>query len=282
MKIILNIIKYIAIVICTCCIIAVVILNIASSTILNKEYMLEKLDEANYYEKIKEEIQNSFENYIGQSGLDESVIENIVTTEQIKKDTNTIINNLYDGTNVTINTEEIATNLKNNIETSLGGIKLTTTQQKAIEEYIAKIEAQYKETMSHTEYEGQINNVVRKVNTYKEQINKFSVIGIAVSVFIILACNYKNLLNTLAHVGISLTSSGLFYIIVRSFIDSKIKVSNILVLNNAVSDTIKNILNNILENILNTGIILFVIGILMIIIGNIITNIRAENRKEQE
>ena len=48
MKIILNIIKYIAIVICTCCIIAVVILNIASSTILNKEYMLEKLDEANY------------------------------------------------------------------------------------------------------------------------------------------------------------------------------------------------------------------------------------------
>ena len=282
MKILLNIIKYLAIAICTCCIIAVVIINIASSTILSKDYILGKLEETNYYEKIKVQIESSFENYIGQSGLDEDVIKDIVTVEQIKQDTNTIINNIYDGTNTAIDTTTISTKLKNNIETSLNGLKLTMAQQKAIEEYITKIEDQYKETMSHTSYEQQMNNMLKKVNTYKEQFNKFAIIAIAIAVLVILACNYKNILKTISHIGITLTSSGLFYIIVRMYIDSKIKVSNIVILNDAISDSFKEIINDILGNIFNIGIILFVIGLIMIIIGNIITNIKAEDRKEQE
>ena len=64
------------------------------------------------------ELETNFENYIGQSGLDENVIKNIISVEQIKQDTNIIIDNIYDGENITINTETIETSLKNNINTS--------------------------------------------------------------------------------------------------------------------------------------------------------------------
>ena len=139
MKVIINIIKYIAIILLTCAIIELLIINIVSSTILSKQYVLSKLEETNYYEEIKKEIESSFENYIGQSGLDEDVIIDIVSLEKIKEDTNIIITNIYDGTEKTVDTTEIETNLKNNIEASLENKKLTITQQKAIDEYINKI-----------------------------------------------------------------------------------------------------------------------------------------------
>ena len=64
-------------------------------------------------------VESDFENYIYQSGLDENVLENIVSLEKIENDTKTIINNLYDGTSETIDVTEIENNLNNNIQNSL-------------------------------------------------------------------------------------------------------------------------------------------------------------------
>ena len=112
MKILLNLIKYIIVILLTFCIIGLLIINVASSTILKKQYVLNKLEETNYYEEIQKLIQDGFENYIGPSGLDESVIVDIVSLEKIKEDTNIIVSNMYDGTNAELNTETLRTNLR--------------------------------------------------------------------------------------------------------------------------------------------------------------------------
>lgn len=282
MKVIINIIKYIAIILLTCAIIGLLIINIVSSTILSKQYVLSKLKETNYYEEIKKEIESSFENYIGQSGLDEDVIIDIVSLEKIKEDTNIIITNIYDGTNKTVDTTEIETNLKNNIETSLENRKLTITQQKAIDEYISKIASQYKQTMSHTKYENDINQTIKKVNKYIEIAKKVAIIAIAVLILLIFILNYKKLIRGISQIGIALLSSGIFYVILKTYIDLKIKVSNIVILNDAISNAVRTVINDILLKIVQNGIILICCGIVIILVGNIIINInKTKERKEQ-
>ena len=69
MKVFLTIIRYILIVILAVSILGISFISIASSTILDKNYALSKLEETNYYSGIYEEIKNNFEKYIYQSGL---------------------------------------------------------------------------------------------------------------------------------------------------------------------------------------------------------------------
>ena len=58
-----------------------------SSTILNENYVLKELEKSNYYSKVYENVKSNFENYIYQSNLDKTVLENIVTEEKVKDDT---------------------------------------------------------------------------------------------------------------------------------------------------------------------------------------------------
>lgn len=267
MKVFIKVIRFILIMILTVSIVSLVFVNLAGSTILSKQYILGKLDETFYYKDVKEEIESNFENYIGQSGLDEEVMQNIVTEEKIKEDTGIILNNIYDGTSQEISTEEIEQNLRNNIQESLDE-ELSATQEKMVDQYVDTICDQYLKVMVHTSYENEIHSVLNKVNGYLDLAKKVSIIGIVVSALFIIISDCKKIVKALAHLGTSLLSSGIFGIITYVFINMKIKISNIVILNDAISEVIKNVLNNILDTVKNQGVILLVIGIVMILIGN--------------
>ena len=102
-----KIIQYIVATILALAILGLIIINILSSSILSKEYIIGKLQNQNYYEKIYQETESNFENYIHQSGLDEDVLKDIVTKEKIEKDTRIILNNIYNGMDEKIDTKEI-------------------------------------------------------------------------------------------------------------------------------------------------------------------------------
>ena len=127
MKALINVIRFILILLLTILIISLVFINITKSTIMSKDYILGKLDETDYYINIKGEIESNFQNYIGQSGLDEEVLNDIVTDEKIKNDTEIIFNNIYDGTSEEVTTTEIEEKLRTNIDNSLEE-DLTATQ----------------------------------------------------------------------------------------------------------------------------------------------------------
>ena len=59
MKVLLNIIKFIIITVLVICSIAMGILNIVSSTILEKEYIISKLEETNFYEETYELVKSN-------------------------------------------------------------------------------------------------------------------------------------------------------------------------------------------------------------------------------
>ena len=275
----LNVIKAILVVGLLLCIIAFGMIQIASSTILSQSYVLKQLEEANYYANIYTEIKSDFENYIYQSGLDESVLENIISVEEVTQDTNQIIANIYNGDNKQIDVTALKERLNKNIEESLKGQRINMSTQRAIDEFVNKIADQYIETMSHTNFEKNINDIYTKVKEYVELGNKVIIVVIGIMVIAILAIQYKKIFRNFALIGISFTGSGLFYIFVNMFVNSKIKIENIVILNDAISIVLRNVLTNIVNTINQYGWILFGIGIVLIVIGNILNN--KKTKKEE-
>lgn len=276
-----KIIQYIIVTILALAILALVIINILSSSILKKEYILSKLQQQDYYEKIYEETKSNFENYIHQSGLDEEVLENIVTKEKIEKDTRKIINNIYNGMDEKVDTEEIKNKLNKNINNSLNG-KISSTQQKSIDTFVDTICKEYETTISHTNYEKKINNMLNQINKYIDLAKKAILVIIGVSIILLVLLTIKKIYRITAQMGTAFIIDGLILILAKKYISSKIKIDTIMLLNNGVSDVLKNILNEILTNILKNGSILFGLGIILIIIYGTIKSIRKAKREKDQ
>lgn len=158
-----NIVKYIVAILLTICTVGLVFISILSSTVLNKDFVLNEMDKSDYYTNLYSEIQSNFKKYIYQSGLDESVINDICTVQKVKDDTNKIISNLYNGMKEEIDTTSIKDNLNKNIKASLNG-NITTVEQKSIDEFVTTICNEYTESIIHTEYEDSINTIYVRVN----------------------------------------------------------------------------------------------------------------------
>lgn len=283
MKVTSTIIKYIISIILAIATILFLVINLTSSTILDERYLLSKLEEIDYYNKIHEEIKSNFENYIYQSGLDESAFDDIVSKEKIQKDTQIIINNIYDGTSDKIDTQEIKDNLNKNIEKTMVISRFNTTQRNAIDTLADKICSEYTKTISSfSSYETKIHNVYEHAKTYIELAKKGLLITMGITFILLLVLNAKKIYKAFIHIGVSLTVSGIFFIFVNTFVNMKIKIQSLTILNAAISEALRNILAELLNNIKNYGSILLGIGLILIIIGNIINSVIKNKRETEE
>ena len=281
MKMIKQIIQYLLAAILALAILAFILINIFSSTILSENYVISKLEEENYYEEIYQDTQSNFENYIYQSGLDEEVLNNIVTQEKIEEDTKKILSNIYDNTKEEIDTEEIADRLNQNIEQSLGG-NISTTQREAIDTFVETICDEYKSTISHTNYEERINNLYQKGMQYLDIAKKGLLIAIGVCVILMAILTIKRIYRILAKIGTAFTISGLIFVLSYEYITTKVRIQGITILNNAVSEVLRNVLNDILSKVITYGSILLTLGILFIIVYAIIKSIRKIKREKEQ
>lgn len=268
MRIIKKIIKIIFSAILTISILLYILINLLSSTILKESYILSKLDQANFYQKVYEEVNSNFEKYIYQSGFDENVLNNVITEEKVKEDFKIIIDNIYNGTNQDINTETIKTNLTNNINSQLGA-NISKIQQNSIDSFVDTILNEYTQTILHTQYENKINKVYTQINKYINLANKALLIIMAVLIILLILLNLKRLYRGVSYIGISMLSSGILLCIADIFIKMKVAIKNIVILNDTISKIIINVITELLANILKDGIILLVSGIVLIIIANL-------------
>ena len=268
MRIIKKIIKIIFSAILTISILLYILINLLSSTILKESYILSKLDQANFYQKVYEEVNSNFEKYIYQSGFDENVLNNVITEEKVKEDFKIIIDNIYNGTNQDINTETIKTNLTNNINSQLGA-NISKTQQNSIDSFVDTILNEYTQTILHTQYENKINKAYTQINKYINLANKTLLIIMAVLIILLILLNLKRLYRGVSYIGISMLSSGILLCIADIFIKMKVDIKNIVILNDTISKIIINVITELLTNILKDGIILLVSGIVLIIIANL-------------
>lgn len=269
-----TIINYILSIILALAVIVLYFINLASSTILSEQYILSKLDEHDYYNKIYEQTKLNFENYIHQSGLEEDVLDNIITKEKVKKDTHIIIGSIYDGLNQEVDTNEIKENLNKNIEKYIKNTSLSNEQKSSIDTFVNHICNEYKTTISHFTFENKINQYYSEIIKIINMSKKVFLITIGIDFLLLIVLNLKKIYKCFTSVGVSFTIIGLIMLISSIFINTKIKVQTILILNDAISEVLRNILSEILNSSLIISIFALIFGIIMIIIPNLIHNIK--------
>lgn len=279
MKVFKIILQYILTIILAIFIVALIVIHIISSTILNSAYVILKLEEQDYFSEIYNEAILAMENYIPQSGLEETVLEGIISKEKIKNDTEVIIGNMYDGIDAEIETEEIANKLRENIIASVGE-DVVNENQESIEQLIDNICQAYKDALTHTEYEDTINTYYVKISSIIDITKKIISIAVLVDIILLLILNRKSIYGFIAPTGISLMTSGLIFIIVNKFVYNKIKINSITVFNDSISNLIRTLLNDILSRMMTYGTYLIIIG-LVITICFALTNTVAKRDTEE-
>ena len=267
MKVLKNLLKFIFITILTICMISLGIITIAFSTILDKNYVMQKLEETNFYADTYKLVESNFENYIYQSGLDEEALKNLCTEEKVKQDSNIMLSNIYDGTNQEIDTTEIANNLNSNIDQL--GIK-NKQNESAIQQFVTHICDEYTDTLVHTKYETQINDIYKKAIEALDQIYEIILIVLAVDIIAIIAINNKKISKDIQHLGIALFATSAFELSVWQIITSKIDIQGIKIFNDVFSKSIVTIIQEIMNQIASLALGTLVISVIFIAIYAII------------
>ena len=276
MKVLVNLLKFIFIMILTVAIIGLGLFAIAFSTVLNKDYVVQKLEETDFYSGTYKLVESNFENYIYQSGLDEEVLKEICSQDKVKKDINIMLNNIYSGTNQSIDTTEISEKLNANIDKS--GIK-NKHNESAINEFVKHICQEYTDTLVHSKYETEINKMYNKINTLLNKVYNTLLIVFFIDLIII---NKKKISKDIQALGIALMSASMFQIVACQIITSNVDVKNIKIFNDVFSNCLVTIIQDVLNKInsLALGTCIFAVIILGIYVS-IKVNKKTKDEPEQ-
>lgn len=280
-KIIEIIIKSILIVALFISLLGFAILNILSKTIFNQGYTLQKLEETNYYGNIYTQIKSDFRNYIYQSGLDEDVIEDVVTLDEVKQDTKKMITGIYSGIIEEINTEQIEERLNNNIKASLEGRSITPEIQEAIEIFVNQITTQYEDTLSKTVYKNEIYKYYSKAENIVKKAEKITIVVAVISGVLIVIINFKKIFKNIGFLGIPFLSAGIGCKVIHSYIKKEIYIEYFTILNDAITITLREYLLGLVEQVLKFGYIYIATGIVLIVFGNVMHGLKYHSHRSK-
>lgn len=251
--------------------------SVVFKTIFNKEYVLEQMETNNFYSETYKLVESGFENYIGQSGLDEEVIKNICTEDKIKNDINIILSNIYEGTNEKIDTSEISNNLNSNIDKE--NVR-TSSNSKAIDEFVEHICQSYKDTIISTSYENTINEKYSKITQKITKFQNILIIAIIISIIGVIALNVKDILKLLFWTESAVLSSAVMQLAITTVIKSKVNIDGIKIFNDAFSNIVVTIIKDILSKInIIAGKFIIVYFILVVIYAIIILTQKKEENQ---
>ena len=277
MKVGKNILNFIFVLVIALSFTFIGVKSVVFKTIFNKEYVLEQMENNNFYSETYKLVESGFENYIGQSGLDEEVIKNICTEDKIKNDINIILSNIYEGTNEKIDTSEISNNLNSNIDKE--NVR-TSSNSKAIDEFVEHICQSYKDTIISTSYENTINEKYSKITQKITKVQNILIIAIIISIIGVIALNVKDILKLLFWTESAVLSSAVMQLAITTVIKSKVNIDGIKIFNDAFSNIVVTIIKDILSKInIIAGKFIIVYFILVVIYAIIILSQKKEENQ---
>ena len=261
-----------------------ILFNFLSNKIFNKENMLKRLEETDFYMEVSREVYSGFEDYIYQSGLPEDTISNLYTDEDIKNDINSIVNHIYEGKEIVLSDKKITTNLDNKINNYLNqeNIKLTKSEQDNVNKFKNLIINSYKNNVKMS------NTLISLAREYYQKANEIFVkiqdipltAGVAL-VFLLIVINIKSLSNTLNYISISLLSAGVLLKLFNYIVNKRVEIDDLLIIATSFTNFVQNILREIIEMISNFGLYFIIAGSTGIIISAMLKAFLPENASEK-
>lgn len=268
-------------------------LNILDNKLMDKEYVLSKMDEFKIYDQISSEVESGFEKYIYQSGLPEEIIKGLFTEEMIKNDVNSLINCLYEGTEITLSDETLRNTLDARIQEYL--VSQNKTSDKELQNNIKKFEDlivdEYKENVnvSTTLYTKGFG-ILEKIREVRDGLGNWPIIILVVLIVVLVLLNIRDLLVALNFLAISSLSLGVVLKLGVSLIFKNIDFDNLLIFAKSLSNLVSGIAKENLYLLSDNGNLFIFCGIVGIVVSAILrssTNQKprrrfANSKKEEE
>ena len=193
-----NIISYILSFIMVALIIAIVAVSFLQNKVLNEDYWKMQMEQNNYYEKLEVTINDGFENYIMQSGMDSSVFEGIYDLDKVKEDTNSIVHAILNNEEFKIDTSTIREKLDNNIRKYIKDNKVLVnkTTENQIQNFENAIVSTYSNSISYSSSViKSISKIVGRVRNIMPKALVLVVALLVIDAIAIIVLNIKNMRN---------------------------------------------------------------------------------------
>lgn len=258
--------------------IAVIGITIVKETVCNKNYILNQLDKVNYYQITKSEIEDAFKYYVLQSNLDDECVSDLITVEKVKKDTIILLNQCFELSEEKIEVESIKQELNRRIydkvENEYNNI-ITESEKNDIETLVNIIVENYTDNMD------MINSCFKVLNAISNKLKRISkqhimmLYGATIVTVLLLSLIYmfgikkKRIILNKYH-AIAFMTVGIMIIIVIIFMSVLIKEDQIQLFTKGITSLIVDTIISIKRIILLLGILLFVFGVGISVLKNIL------------
>ena len=227
-------------------------------TVFNEDYVLDLLNNHNYYQELYDNTLEEVSYYLEQSGLNEEVLNNVISVKSLKNEIIMTIDNLYTNQKITVNTEEFQNNLTTNINNYIKDNNIRVDNKDTVNILTKKLVNIYEEEISY-------NNTFEKVRPMFNKAYKLTKIVLLISIIVSII---TYLINRYVFKDRNIIASLFtnFVILVGLVLYTKytIDINNIFFYNTSVSNILMEFINSVLKCMLVTGIISFILGLFIV------------------
>ena len=227
-------------------------------TVFNEDYVLDLLNNHNYYQELYDNTLEEVSDYLEQSGLNEAVLNNVISVKSLKKEIITTIDNLYTNQKITVNTEEFQNNLTTNINNYIKDNNIRVDNKDTVNILTKKLVNIYEEEVSYNNAFEKVRPIFNK--TYKlTKIVLYLSIIISIITYLINRYVFKDR-NIIASLFTNFVILGGLVLYTKYTID----INNIFFYNTSISNILMEFINSVLKCMLVTGIISFFLGLFIV------------------
>ena len=163
----------------------IILLSTLTITISSKN-IIQKMEKTNYYEKLYNETMENMQYITRKSGFVSNILDDTFNIEDIKRDINKYIENIFNDKTIEVNVETLKENIETNLEKNIkdNNLEIDSNIKK---EYVNKIVTTYKnEIRLMKEY----NNISKDLNNKQNFIKTLLVLSI-IDLIVLIIINKK-------------------------------------------------------------------------------------------
>lgn len=227
-------------------------------TVFNEDYVLDLLNNHNYYQELYDNTLEEVSYYLEQSGLNEEVLNNVISVKSLKNEIITTIDNLYTNQKITVNTEEFQNNLTTNINNYIKDNNIRVDNKDTVNILTKKLVNIYEEEISY-------NNTFKKVRPMFNKAYKLTKIVLYLSIIVsIITYLINRYIFKDRNIIASLFTNFVILVGLVLYIKYTIDINNIFFYNTSISNILMEFINSVLKCMLVTGIVSFLLGIFIV------------------
>lgn len=243
------------------CLLGFIILITLKITVLNPNYVIDKFVDNNYYVELDKDIKNEMSYYIGQSGFEEEILENLYTMDELEYIVNNFIKNFYSNGSLEVNKLSVENKLRSNINNYIDNRVIEIGNQKDLDKFINEMGNIYENKITYSKMFNKYSNLISKLNNYVIIVLILCIIFV-VMLYIVLKYGLKK--NVFA---ISLLTVSIIIGLILYYLGNMMFIDDLYIFNKYSSLVIKDILLSMFRLYSRITVICFVIGSMLAIIN---------------